>query len=143
MVSGDVRRGKLKLLLKPMPKLTLMLTPMLTPGTIMPDLMPMVDIMDTDPTGMDMDMDSGDVRREKQRLSLLLKLTLLLTLKLTPGTTIAMLVPMPTLATTDPMDTMDMDTLAMATDSGAESNYLSRSSLTDISFDDSPVFTGS
>merc|ERR1719481_1230195 len=124
MVSGDVRRGKLRLKLPQL--LTLMLTPMLTLGTIMPDLMLMVDIMDTDPTGMDMDMDSGDVRREKQRLSLLLKLILLQTLKLTPGTTIAMLVPMPTLATTDPMDTMDMDTLAMAMDSGAKSNYASK-----------------
>merc|ERR1711937_988817 len=97
------------------------LIPMLTPGTIMPDHMLMVDTMD-----IDMDMDSGDVRREKQRLNLPLKLTLLLTPKLTPGTTIAMLVPMPTLATTDPMDTMDMDTLAMATDYGAESNYASK-----------------
>merc|ERR1712134_49737 len=97
------------------------LIPMLTPGTIMPDHMLMVDTMD-----IDMDMDSGDVRREKQRLNLPLKLTLLLTPKLTPGTTIAMLVPMPTLATTDPMDTMDMDTLAMAMDSGAESNYASK-----------------
>merc|ERR1740131_241013 len=124
MDSGDVRREKQRLSL--LLKLTLMLTPMLTPGTIIPDLMLMVDTMDTDPMDMDMDMDSGDVRREKQRLSLLLKLTLLLTLKLTPGTTIAMLVPMPTLATTDPMDIMDMDTLAMAMDSGAESNYASK-----------------
>merc|ERR1712193_392122 len=92
------------------------------------DLMLMVDTMATGTTDMDMDMDmdSGDVRREKQRLSLLLKLTLLPTLKLTPGTTMAMLVPTPTLATTDPMDTMDMDTLAMAMDSGAKSNYASR-----------------
>merc|ERR1719481_1898168 len=118
MVSGDVRRGKLRLKLPQL--LTLMLIPMLTPGTIMPDHMLMVDTMDTDPMDMDMDMDSGDVRREKQRLNLLL------TPKLTPGTTIAMLVPMPTLATTDPMDIMDMDTLAMDMDSGAESNYASK-----------------
>merc|ERR1711937_727409 len=116
MVSGDVRRERLRL------KLPQMLTPMLTPGTIMPDLMPMVDTMDTDPMDMGMDMDSGDVKREKQRLNLPLKLTLLLTLKLTPGTTTPMLtIPMPTPHTID-----RMDTLAMATDYGAKSNYASK-----------------
>merc|ERR1719481_373921 len=61
--------------------------------------------MDTDPTGMDMDMDSGDVRRERLRL----KLPQQLTLKQTPGTTTPMpTIPMPTPHTTDPMVTTVM-----------------------------------
>merc|ERR1712193_283780 len=98
MDSGDVRRETLQLTLKQTPGTTTPMhtIPMPTPHT--------TDLMVTTAMGY------GDVRREKQRLSLLLKLTLLPTLMLTPGITMEDIDPtMVDTMATDPMATMDMD----------------------------------
>merc|ERR1712193_135306 len=98
MDSGDVRRETLQLTLKQTPGTT---TPM---HTIPMPTHHTTDLMVTTAMGY------GDVRREKQRQSLLLKLTLLPTLMLTPGTTMEDIGhTMGVIMATDPMATMDMD----------------------------------